>query len=379
MTLRALWCAYPWDLIDAPDAASRARDTGADGIALAAAYHGVRAATPLHPRHRLVDAQHSAIYVPYRAEIWRGHRIRPRPAGDWVSEGAFQSAATSARAAGLEVEPWVVLTHHDDRGGDGGSLRVHNAFGDVYGYALCPSHEAVREYCATLASESVLLSGAESVVVEACGPLGVEHLGAHEKTTGSDWSALDAALLSICFCNECERAMAAAGHDPDAVRNRVRGGVGSGAARIDQVLADATTAVLDVRRSARDLLAHVVSVAARAAGAKKVRFHAQPDPWATGPFAALWDTPGVADALILPADHLSARERLRAPQNGERLGAYLSVLPPENPEGFATLWASRLRGVDDLYLYHLGLASAQRVDAGAAVIDAVRVAGDPGR
>ncbi len=64
------FCAYPWDLIDDPGAVARVRAAGADGVAIAAAYHSVRAATPLHPRHRIVDARSAALYLPVREGAW---------------------------------------------------------------------------------------------------------------------------------------------------------------------------------------------------------------------------------------------------------------------------------------------------------------------
>ena len=36
-----------------------------------------RAATPLHPGHRIHDAEQAACYVPVREQAWRGHRLVP--------------------------------------------------------------------------------------------------------------------------------------------------------------------------------------------------------------------------------------------------------------------------------------------------------------
>ena len=48
--------AYPWDVLDDPSFAGRARDLGVDTVTMAASYHSTRAATPLHPRHQVVAA-----------------------------------------------------------------------------------------------------------------------------------------------------------------------------------------------------------------------------------------------------------------------------------------------------------------------------------
>ncbi|MDT0144833.1 hypothetical protein [Microbacterium sp. PRC9] len=371
MTLRTRWCAYPWDFVDAPDAPARARDSGADGIALAAAYHAVRAATPTHPRHRVVEASFSAFYLPVRPAIWRGQRLQPRRPGRWVDDQAFEQARDAARAAGLEVEAWIVLTHDDSPEERNLDYRARNAFGDAYPYALCPSNADVREYCATLTSETVQLSGASSLMIEACGPMGVEHVSAHEKTSGAGWTPVDAQLLSVCFCAACERALAAAGLDVGRLRGLVTSGVGRGAEHIEEVLGEAATAVLDVRAGARRQLATAVADAARAQGAVSLAFHAQATRWSTGPFAALLDTFGLADCFVFPGEHIDASD-LAQRSRGERIGAYISLLPPESIKDLVAQWEPTLRHVDDLYLYHLGLTSQSRAGAASLLIEALR-------
>ncbi len=71
---RAVGYAYPWGFIGDPAAAQRARALGRNAVA---AHHTVRAAGPLHPGRRLVEARHAARYVPVREEAWRGRRLRP--------------------------------------------------------------------------------------------------------------------------------------------------------------------------------------------------------------------------------------------------------------------------------------------------------------
>jgi len=68
--------AYPWDVLGDPGFPARAE--GLDTVALAAAYHSTRAATPLHPKHQLVTAPYAALYRPVRAHVWRDRRLRPK-------------------------------------------------------------------------------------------------------------------------------------------------------------------------------------------------------------------------------------------------------------------------------------------------------------
>src|SRR3954469_13901297 len=139
---------YPWDLVGDPGAAARIAGLGVDAVALAASYHTVRAATPSHPEHRLVDARHAAFYLPVRDEVWQGKRLRPA-APSWVvgasGKSSFETARDALREVGLPVYAWTVLTHSSRLGDQHPDVAVVNAFGDRYPYALCPSNVDVTE------------------------------------------------------------------------------------------------------------------------------------------------------------------------------------------------------------------------------------------
>jgi hypothetical protein len=356
---------YPWDVNGDPDAPERLAELGIHAVVLAAAYHSVRAATPRHPQHRVVAAS-AASYVPARA--WAGRDLVPASDGD-----SFTRAASSLLAVGLPVRAWVVLTHSSAVGSANPSVCVRNAFGDVYSYALCPSHEAVREYARTLVGEVVRQSGVAEVVLEACGPMGFSHLGHHEKTAGADWSDVDAALLSICFCSACTTSLAAAGVDPEHFAATVRSAVGSGIA----VLGPEVEVALQVRSAASRALREAVVEEARAAGATGIAMHAVADPWATGPAAAVTGPLTEIDSCIVPAWELTSAgaDRLRALHEvapDASLAAYVTVLPPvpPDPDVLAEHWRTLVLA-DELHLYHAGLASDRRLDAMRKAIDAV--------
>src|SRR5258708_18702841 len=75
--MRAWANLYPWDVDGDPAAPDRIAGLGLAGVTLAAAYHAVRAVTPLHPRHRIVTRD-AAVY--YRADPSRWRATGPRPA-----------------------------------------------------------------------------------------------------------------------------------------------------------------------------------------------------------------------------------------------------------------------------------------------------------
>ena len=186
--VRASGHAYPWDVIDDPDFPARVRKAGLDTVTLAATYHSTRAATPLHPNRRVVDARHAALYRPIRARAWAGQRLKP--AGpDWMPEpDPFGQAAEVLRGNGLRVTAWIVLTHNSRLGTAHPDVTVVNCFGERYPYALCPASPQVRWHAATLAAEAVRDAAVDAVSLEACGQMGVDHLGHHEKTVGA-WNA----------------------------------------------------------------------------------------------------------------------------------------------------------------------------------------------
>ncbi|BCY11407.1 hypothetical protein [Actinoplanes sp. L3-i22] len=328
-------------------------DRAPQRVTLAAAYHSTRAATPMHPAHRIVDARWAALYRPVREAAWKGQNLRPLPP-TWVSSpDAFGDAARLLKRAGREVSAWIVLTHNTRLGTLRPDVAVENSFGEIYPYALCPAHQEVRDHAATLAAEAVLDLDLDGVSLEACGQLGVSHLGHHEKTDGA-FSAETARLLSICCCTACRRAWTDAGLDPSAVVAALRAGNPS-----DEVL----STVLEIRHRHTDLLR--AQVLAGTAGLP-VTLHAHPDPWATGPSPGL--TPAAAaatsgvDTLLVPCWPPGSADLVRAAaQHGKPVDAYVTLLHPMAPDEVRPhVQALRAAGATRLSLYHLGLAPAWR-------------------
>ncbi len=355
--------AYPWDVVDDASFPVRARDLGVDSVTLAAAYHATRAATPLHPRHQVVDARHTALYRPIRETVWAGRRLRPI-GPEWMeAPDPYRQAAVALRDAGLRVEAWVVLTHDSRLGRAHPDLAVVNCFGEPYPYALCPAHAEVRDYAATLAAEAVRDAPVDGVSLEACGQLGVAHAGPHEKTDGA-WTPEAARWLSVCCCAACQAAWSARGLEPAQVLTALRGAVRAQAHGTPGRGPDAeiAAALLAARHETTDLLrAQTIDGVREVAPAAASTLHAQPDPWATGPSPGL--TPGAAkevDRLLVPAwaaTSGSADLVAAAAATGTPVDAYVTVLPPSRPQTLPAhvdrLLAAGARGIA---LYHLGLA-----------------------
>ncbi|MGW6706534.1 hypothetical protein ACWGDE_16795 [Streptomyces sp. NPDC054956] len=364
--------AYPWDVLDDPAFPDRVRQAGLDAVTLALTYHSTRAATPLHPRRRFVDAAHSALYRPVREPAWTGRRLVPAGAG-WVSGPDPAGAAVAALAEeGIPVNGWLVLAHNSRLGALHPELAVTNCYGESYPYALCPAQEEVREYCATLAAEALrgLPAGAvRGVSLESAGQLGAVHLGCHEKTDGA-YPADTLRVLSVCCCAACRGHWRAAGLDPGEAVARLRRAADPAGPALPEALG---TVLLAARHAAADALRGQVLAAVRETlpGAP-VTLHAHPDPWATGPSPGLTARAAEeVDALLVPCWPTgpdTAGLVARAALSGLPVDAYVTAQHPADPEMLgAHVRRLRAAGASRLSLYHLGLLPPERLPLLAAL------------
>ncbi|WP_338888341.1 hypothetical protein [Rhodococcus sovatensis] len=376
--------AYPWDVLGDPHFVDRVHALGILEIALAASYHSTRAATPLHPSHKVVDAHHAALYRPLRSEAWDGLAVAARTASWAGAEDAFGDAAAVLIAAGITVHAWIVLSHSTILGHAYPDATVVNAFGDRYPYALSPGHPDIVAYARTLAAEAVRGVELAGVSIEAAGQLGFAHVGPHEKTDGA-YPGIGDTLMSISCTPRELGAWAERGVDSDKIVAKLRdgidalsGGTLSSSSTIDDVLAgDEAAAVLAVRHADADLLRGEVLGAVRAEIPDvRVTLHGHPDPWKTGPSPALTSTAAVnIDAVLVSAwpgtaETVSVVEKTRALVGEDvAVGAYVSVLPPKKlDEVGAHVAATVEAGVNELHLYHLGLVNQPQLDALGSIV-----------
>ncbi len=273
---------YPWDVAGDPDCPDRIAGLGADRVALAAAYHTVRALSPRHPRRKVVTAGHSAVYYRPDPAHWADSLLRPAEAA-WAPE-TFTESAPRLREAGLKVYAWTILTHNQRLGTLHPEQAVVNAFGDRYPWALCLNSPEVRRYCALLAAEVAAQPEIDGIELESCGWYGYDHLHAHDKTAGLAFDQHAKFLLNLCFCASCEAWYAAAGIE--GLRARVRAALEpvfrgeAGPAALDEETADAV-AFLRVQAAAT-FQVEVVSAVRGVREDLPVLLHTSPDPLAVG-------------------------------------------------------------------------------------------------
>ncbi|GAA1689342.1 hypothetical protein GCM10009745_38040 [Kribbella yunnanensis] len=345
--------AYTWDLVGDPEAAARIAGLGADTVTLQAAYHSVRGITPWHPTHRVVHAEHAAAYFRLRENRWPG--LRPL-APTWGVENPdrFGTAAAALTGAGLSVEAWLVLTHSSAVGSAYPDVTVRNAYGERYPYALCPSHQLVRDYALTIVSE-ICDQYDVDLMLEACGWLGFDHGSHHEKTEGADLSITARRLLSLCFCPACRTAL---GAEADRLARSVRTAVDAELAGGHPTPVDATA--LLAHRGA--VIADLVREAKSLAGDRRLLLMATDDPWVTGPDVGV-DFQSVApDAFVLKCwgDTQAAARQLKAAAERTDLPLIANVTALDlDWNGVTELLEAGAAGVR---YYHAGLASKARLD-----------------
>jgi hypothetical protein len=382
--VKATAYAFPWDFLGEDASSQRVAALGTDVVALAATYHSARVPSPLSGAQRVIDVPRSAMYLPVRVGTWRGHRLIPS-APEWLDEkDSFNVAQRRLIEEGLEVDAWIVLTHHDELGYANLDLVVRNAFGEPYPYALCPSHPDVREYCSTLVDETLKLTECRGVVLEACGPMGAEHGGVHDKLEFANFTAVDEELLSLCFCESCRVGLGAHHVDADEVSRLVREHVGGGIPSVEEALGEQLSSRVAGYRATltselrRELVEHVTALKPET----RVTVHTSAKRWATGSFPALGDptlVQGVSSVVANCWSPSTADAELRSLSDvvpeGMAVGAYLRLDRGWSNEALVTATLRRYveYGLDELHLYHVGMLSERGLAAARSVIDQWRI------
>lgn len=277
----------------------RLRELGFHELCLATSYHDGRWLTPWGPG-RVRFLEDGVVHFRPRADYGE---LRPLASSEVPADGPspLEVCLAEAGAHGLAVRAWSVGTHNSRLGALHPRRCVHDAFGDVYRYALCPSQPAVQQYLTAMVQDLAAHVGLAAVELEAYGQLGFKHSSHHDKASLVPTGLLDAAL-SACFCGACSERARQAGEDPEATRRAVMAFVDDHVQRgcamapaLANAAGEAPHWLAGVLRRRRDAAAELAAkLQAVAPGlARAVQVH--PEPWFTGSqFAA-------ATASVFPA------------------------------------------------------------------------------
>lgn len=231
--IRRGFFTYPWDLLD--EGTERvlgwmAGEAACSAVLVSAQYHHARVLRPRAdgPLVRRFDGA-LAAFQPQK-DLYPDQDLIPEPAEALAEAGVLEGARNTSREHGLDFGLWVVGLHNSTLGERLPELTVENAFGDRYTYSLCPSQALNREYLTALVKDTCAQFQPDRIVLEAPGPLGLQHGLHHELFLFPVDPVLDL-VTSLCFCPDCLASAGLRGLDGAAVRRE--------AARIGRALLEA--------------------------------------------------------------------------------------------------------------------------------------------
>lgn len=218
--------SYPWTI--AEQGVERAvgiikQELCADSLYVSVNYHSGRLFQPLSEKK--VYMRHEATYA-FEPDAAR----YPEGMSPMTDEGiagrhtqlAIRQACTEQ---GVAYRAWMVGLHNSSLGRARNDCCIRNAFGDIYDFALCPSHPVARAYVVGLTEDVCANLDPASLIVEAHGFPGFVHGHHHEKVLGSLGPVCEY-LLSLCFCDFCTQAAVRAGMDVVRLQANVREKIG---------------------------------------------------------------------------------------------------------------------------------------------------------
>lgn len=384
----ALW-VYPFDLLDegADAALTDIARLGVTGISLAATYHAGRLLLPHNPKRTVYFLEDGVAY--FHADLSRYDRLtlEPKVADIAVDRDPFAIAREASARRGLQISAWTVCLHNSRLGRQHPDKTMHNAFGEAYTYALCPSHPDVRAYVLALCEDVAATCRPSALELEAFGFLSYEHNSHHDKLT----FPLDAArvfLLSACFCEHCAERMRGAGLDPgrlsDIFRSELKAYFETGGpprfrtrTEVDEYLAgclgpDALDRLLAVRQDIVQSL--IAELRQRIPSGLPIHWQCAPSPY-TGGAAAGLSLGGVrafVDAFIVnlfmhdeDAMRSELRDARRSADDGTPLIANVRAHAPDSADAASFLRKVRVlkeEGIQGIRFYHYGLVPRSHLE-----------------
>ena len=218
--IRRGFFTYPWDLLD--EGAERvlnwmAGEAACNAVLVSAQYHHARVLRPRAegPLVRRFDGALAAFHP--QKDLYPDQDLIPEPAEALAEAGLLEDARQVSRDLGLDFGLWVVGLHNSTLGERLPELTVENAFGDRYTYSLCPSQALNRSYLTALVGDLAAQFEPDRIVLEAPGPLGLQHGLHHELFLFPVDPVLDL-ITSLCFCPDCLASADLRGLDGAALR-----------------------------------------------------------------------------------------------------------------------------------------------------------------
>lgn len=253
--------AYPWDLLDegVETALERIAGLGLEAVNVAATYHSGKFLSPRSRRRRIYFPEGGVVYFKPSEGRFKDLPIQPVVSELVNVADLLDSLVQPCKKLNLQLISWVVGTHNTRLGLRHPTFTARNAYGDSYIYALCPSHEAVREYVKAIVEDLVDQYAVDAIEVESIGYMGFYH-GYHHEFYSVSLGLYEQCLLALCFCSGCERLGREAGLDVARLKSEVRAAIdGKLNEPVDhqRLTADSTAELLDFLLSQEALSAYI--------------------------------------------------------------------------------------------------------------------------
>jgi len=213
---------FPWDFSrEGVDSTLRTLNSiGCNSFLLSSGYHYAR---HLHPRwpgpitnDRVADG---VCFSPNPALYPEG--LTPPVAEDYAGGEVELESREKAATMKLTFGSWVMGLHNSTLGARRPDLLAENAFGDVFGYSLCPANPDVRSYTLGLVRDVGEQLNPEIIALESVTYLPWQH-GSHHELALLSLGETAWQLLSLCFCKSCKAWAQKENIDADALRSGVR-------------------------------------------------------------------------------------------------------------------------------------------------------------
>lgn len=215
--------AHAWDLRDeGVDAVlGWARDSGLNQVHIAGTYHSGWFVHPRKQQRRLYMPEGAVVYFPPDPSIFKSTPIVPEVASFVRETNWLARAGERLDRYGLRLISWTVGAHTTRLAQRYPEYAQHTAYGDPLPHALSIGHDAVRQYLKAVCRDLATNYPMYGVQLEAFGWLGVRH-GHHHERDLVGLTAVEQALLSICFNPETMRKARAREVDADKARATAR-------------------------------------------------------------------------------------------------------------------------------------------------------------
>ena len=209
--------SYSWDLAEngVAKTVNELSKIGINSITLASSYHAGKFLRPRSKTNKVYFPEDGTVY--FKSDASRYGEIKPI-SNSTYGDGKVLQELTETKE--ISVSAWLVLLHNTALGTKHQDSAVHNAFGDPYVYALCPSAPAARAYAVGLCKDVSESYKVDGISVESIGFPPYEHGFHHEMSfvKPNKWLSQN---LGLCFCKHCVSGAEKSNIDARALKARV--------------------------------------------------------------------------------------------------------------------------------------------------------------